>query len=309
MEPSENTEQRHQSLTGAACASSAFLIWGLSPLYWKMLQEVPSLEIIMHRIVWSFLFLVPLLVICRGWREFRAVLRTGRTRRILLLTSVIAGSNWLVYVWAINHDMVLQASLGYYINPLVNVLLGLIFLRERLRPPQILAVALAGIGVLYLAILHGEFPWVALFLAFSFGFYGLIRKVAQVTALVGLSVETLLLTLPALSYLLYLDSAGGGTFLNTSPALDLLLIGAALMTAFPLLLFTIGARRLHLSTLGFLQYIAPSCSFLLAVFFFHEPLHRGQAWTFVFIWSALVIYSADSLFQYRRVFYWKKPDR
>jgi chloramphenicol-sensitive protein RarD len=301
------SKPRPQSLVGVACGSSAFLIWGLSPLYWKMLQAVPAFEIIMHRMVWSFLFLIPILLLRRRWHDFTAVFRNLRIILVLLSTSVIVGTNWFVYIWAINHDHVLQASLGYFINPLVNVLLGMVFLRERLRPLQFLAVGLAGIAVLYLVLQYGEFPWVALFLAFSFGFYGLIRKVAPVTALVGLSVETLVLSAPALAYLFYLAAAGSGSFLRVNILVDLLLMGAALVTALPLLLFTLGARRLHLSTVGFLQYIAPSCMFLLAVLAFHEPLYRHQLWTFLLIWAALSVYSVDSLIFYKRAAYYP-PD-
>ncbi|MBW2515288.1 MAG: EamA family transporter RarD, partial [Deltaproteobacteria bacterium] len=193
------------TIAGVVYAVSAFLIWGISPIYWKALRSVPALEIILHRIVWSFFLLVPLIMIMRRWREFVLVFRNLRTLLILLFTAIIVGGNWLLYIWAVNTDRLLQASLGYYINPLVNVMLGMVFLKERLRPPQILAVVMATAGVLYLTLYYGEFPWIALTLAFSFGLYGLIRKIAPVGALVGLTVETLLLSIPALIYLFYLD--------------------------------------------------------------------------------------------------------
>jgi chloramphenicol-sensitive protein RarD len=281
------------------CAVSAFLIWGISPIYWKALRAVPAFEIILHRIVWSFFFLVPLIIVMRRWKDFIDVLKNYRTLLILLFTALIIGANWLLYIWAVNNDQLLQASLGYYINPLVNVVLGMVFLKERLRPLQILAVLLATAGVLYLTISYGEFPWIALTLAVSFGLYGLIRKVAPVGSLVGLTVETLLLSIPALVYLFYLESHGAGSFLRVSLKLDLLLMGCAIATATPLLFFTLGARRLYLSTVGLLQYIAPSCMFVLAVFLFREPFSKVQVVTFVFIWTALAIYSTDSARYYR----------
>lgn len=287
------------TLWGAIYAVSAFLIWGISPIYWKALRSVPALEIILHRIVWSFFLLVPLIILMRRWQEFIAVLKNLRTVLILLFTALIVGGNWLLYIWAVNNDHLLQASLGYYINPLVNVVLGMVFLKERLRTPQILAVVLATAGVLYLTLYYGEFPWIALALALSFGLYGLIRKVAPVGSLVGLTVETLLLSIPALAYLFYLDRLGQSSIFRVSLKLDLMLMGCAVVTAFPLLFFTLGARRLYLSTMGLLQYIAPSCMFILAVFLFHEPFASAQVVTFILIWTALAIYSADSVRYYR----------
>jgi chloramphenicol-sensitive protein RarD len=236
----------------------------------------------------------------RRWKDFVDALKNYRILLILLFTALIISGNWLLYIWAVNHDHLLQASLGYYISPLVNVVLGMIFLKERLRPPQILAVLLAAAGVLYLTIYYGEFPWIALTLAVSFGLYGLIRKTAPVGSLAGLTVETLLVSIPALVYLFYLDSQGAGTIFRVSLKLDLLLMGCSLATAIPLLFFTLGARRLYLSTVGLLQYIAPTCMFLMAVLLFREPFVKAQVVTFIFIWTALVIYSTDSIRYYKR---------
>ena len=298
---SQNTKLNVDSYTisGVVYAASAFLIWGICPIYWKALQAVPALEIILHRVVWSFFFLVPIVMIMRRWKEIVDVLKNHRTLLTLLVSALILGGNWLLYIWAINNDYLLQASLGYYINPLVNVVLGMIFLKERLRPPQMLSVLMAFTGVLYLTISYGEFPWIALILALSFGLYGLIRKVAPVGALVRLTVETLLLSGPALIYLFYLDSRGAGTIFRVSLKLSLLLMGCGLVTAIPLLLFTLGARRIYLSNLGLLQYIAPSGMFILAVFLYREPFSSAQVVTFIFIWTALAIYSADSMRYYR----------
>ena len=294
-------QTRRESLLGVASATTAFLIWGLTVIYFKAIRAVPAIEILMHRIVWSCLFLLILVLIMKKWPEFKQVLKTGRILLILLVTTVIVASNWFVFIWAINSDQILQTSLGYYINPLVNVLLGMIFLKERLRLPQMVSVLLAAISVTYLTFQYGRLPWISLYLAFSFGFYGLIRKVAPVGALIGLTVETLLLLLPALGCLIYFDSVGAGAFLRVDIKTDVLLMCAALITAPPLLFFTAGARRLHLATVGILQYIAPSCTFLLAVFIYQEPFKMAQLWTFVLIWSALVIYSTDSVIYYRKL--------
>jgi chloramphenicol-sensitive protein RarD len=284
---------------GVVLATTAFFIWGLSPVYWKALASVPAFEILMHRMIWSFVFLAPLVLLLGHLSDLIAALTSGRTLLILMGTTLIVGFNWFLFIWAINSGHILQTSLGYYITPLVNVLLGVVFLKERLRRLQLVAVGLAAVGVGYLTMSYGLFPWVSLALAFSFGFYGLIRKVAPVSALVGLTVETLLLSIPATGYLVYLDYAGRGAFLNAGKSITLLLMGAALVTGLPLLLFTMGTKMLRLSTIGFLQYIAPSCTFLLAVFIYREPLVPSQLITFGLIWTALAIYSYDSLRQYR----------
>ena len=289
-----------RQLVGLAAACAAFLIWGLSPIYWKSLKSVPAFEILMHRMIWSFVFLLPLIAGQRRFAEFRAALTSRHSLIALTASTLLVGVNWFLFIWAINTGHILQTSLGYYINPLVNVFLGMVFLKERLRPLQIAAVVLAAISVSMLTFGYGRFPWVALTLAFSFGFYGLIRKIAPVGAVVGLAVETLLLSLPAAAYLIYLETAGAGHFLRGSWQVSALLMGAALVTALPLLLFTTGARRLHLSTMGFLQYIAPSCTFLLAVFVYGEPLDAAKLKAFLLIWTALVVYSVDSVRHYRR---------
>ena len=300
LDRSADLERQSQTLTGVGYAGSAFLIWGLSPIYWKALASVPAFEILMHRMIWSFLFLTPLVLLQGRWQEFVRAITIRKTLLILLTTTILVGCNWFLFIWAINSGHILQTSLGYYINPLVNVLLGVVFLRERLRRLQLAAFALAFTGVLYLTISYGQFPWVSLALAFSFGFYSLIRKVAPVSPLVGLTVETLLLSVPALAYLIYLDRAGGGAFLRTDAVTSFLLVGAALVTGLPLLLFTNGAKRLNLTTIGFLQYIAPSCTFLLATLVYQEPLRPAQFMTFVLIWSALALYSWDSVMHYRK---------
>ncbi|SHF68254.1 chloramphenicol-sensitive protein RarD [Desulfacinum infernum DSM 9756] len=286
---------------GGVLAAGAFLIWGVSPIYWKCLSDLPALEIVMHRVVWSFLFLVPVMTVLGGWKEFAAVFRSPKVVATLVLTTSLIGCNWFIFIWAVNHGEVLQTSLGYYMNPLMNVVLGVVFLKERLRRLQVVAVVLAAAAVGYLTLDYGRFPWIALSLSFAFGFYGLLRKKVAVSALTGLAVEMCLLSGFAAAYLAYLYHSGRGAFLRNGPAMDLLLMAAALFTAVPLLLFNLGARRIHLATLGFLQYITPSSFFLLAVFRFHEPITAVQIWTFGLIWLALACYSLDSLVAARTV--------
>jgi chloramphenicol-sensitive protein RarD len=288
------------AFTGLSAATTAYLIWGLSPIYWKSLSTVPAFEILMHRMIWSFVFLCPLIFLTGRRRTFKAAVTSPKVMLILLATTLLVGFNWYLFIWAINSNHILQTSLGYYITPLVNVLLGMVFLKERLRRTQVISLGLAVFAVALMTIRYGHFPWVSLALAFSFAFYGLIRKIAPVGALVGLTIETMVLSVPAVVYLGYIDILGKGSFLRVAAGIDLLLAGTALVTALPLLLFTIGARRLHLATIGFLQYLAPSCTFLLAIAVYNEPLARPQLVAFILIWAALILYSADSIRHYRK---------
>jgi len=301
MNPPSPDETTRRSISGAIFGASSFLIWGISPLYWKTLTAVSALEIVAHRVVWSFFILIPLVLFRNRWNDFRMTLINWRSMAILTITSLFVSCNWLIYIWAVNNGFLLQASLGYYINPLVNVLLGTLFLKERLRPYQIMAVLLAGVGVLYLTIVYGQFPWIACILAITFGLYGLVRKVIAVGSLVGLTIETLLLAAPALGYLIYLANNNSAAFFGGSPQIDLLLAGTSVVTALPLLLFAMSARRVKLATLGFLQYIAPTCMFGMAVFIFLEPFRTEQLISFALIWAALAIYSTDSVVHYRKV--------
>lgn len=293
--------RKADSPAGLTSAAAAFLLWGLAPIYWKTLLHIPSYEILLHRVVWSLVFLAPILVWSRNGQALVNALRRPATLGILAGTALLLSGNWYIFIWAVNHDRILQTSLGYYINPLVNILLGMVFLRERLRRVQWLAVILAAVGVTTLTVHYGSIPWVSLALAFSFGFYGLIRKVAPVGPVVGLSVETLLLFFPAAAVLVWMDVQGHSSFLTTDRATDLLLAGCGMVTAVPLLCFTFGARRIQLTTVGFLQYLAPSCTFLLAVFVYREPIGGVQMFTFVMIWAALALNSADSIRHHRRL--------
>lgn len=294
---------QRKSIHGVGFATSAFLIWGLSPVYWKVLGKIPALEIIMHRVVWSTLFLLFLIVYRKHLNEFKAAIRNRRTFLFLFPSAVVLGLNWFIYVWAVNNEYVLQASLGYFITPLVNVLLGMVFLKERLRPLQTLSLVIAVISVLCLTLYYGRFPWISLSLAFLFGCYGLIRKVAPIGSLIGLSLEMLIFFVPALAYIVFLDSKNIGTLFHMNIKIDFFLMGTAFITTAPLLLFTMGTRRLNLSSIGFLQYIAPSCMFLLGVFIYNEPLLSVQLLAFVLIWTALCIFSIDSV-----KYYWRTKD-
>jgi len=277
---------------GIIAATLAFVIWGLAPLYFKLVAAVPATEIVAHRVIWSVLFLAVLLVLRRQMGAVRAVFGNRRLLATLFLTAMLTGGNWLVFVWAITHDHVLEGSLGYFINPLLSVLLGRIFLGERLRPWQKAAVAIATLGVLWRVVAVGQLPLIALFLALTFGFYGLLRKRTQVDAISGLFVETLLVLPIAIGWLAW-RGATGDLFLGVDPQVEVLLPLAGVITATPLMLFAVGARRLPLATVGFLQYLAPSLTFLLAIFVFHEPFDAARLFGFALIWLALAVYSVD----------------
>jgi chloramphenicol-sensitive protein RarD len=283
---------------GILYAAGAFIIWGLLPLYWHALDALPPLEILSHRIVWALLVTLILVALRRtGWAWLTQALRTPRTLLTFGLSALLLSVNWWIYIWAVNNGHVIETSLGYFINPLVNVLLGVLFLKERLRPGQAFAVAVAACGVLYLTLQLGSPPWIALSLAVSFAIYGLLRKTANLGSLDGLTLETLLLALPALGFLLFLESRGQGAFPHAGPAISLLLLFGGALTAAPLLLFAAGARRVTLTTMGILQYIAPSIQFLLGLTYFQEPLSTQRLVGFALVWSALLIYTLESTFQ------------
>jgi chloramphenicol-sensitive protein RarD len=281
--------------TGVFFAGGAFVIWGLSPLYWHLIGDVPALQIATHRIVWSALLLLPVMLFTRLRSELLAASRSPRLLVLLTVTAILVASNWLTYIWAVTHGRLLQASLGYFINPLVNVLLGVVFLRERLRRAQAVAVLLATVGVCWRTVEAGVFPAVALILALTFGFYGLLRKRAGVSSVTGLAVETFLLAIPGVLFLGGLWAQGRGAFLHSGARTDMLLMLAGPFTAVPLVLFTAGARRIRLATVGIMQYVAPTLMFLLAVFVFRDPFSLGELGSFVLIWIGLAVYTADSI--------------
>ena len=280
---------------GIPLGLAAYAIWGFMPLYFKLLASVQPTEIVAHRILWSLLLLGLLATLLRRWGAVRAALGTGKVLTTLIVTACLIAVNWLVYIYAIVSGHVLEGSLGYYLNPLVNVLFGVVLLKERLTRAQVFACLLAGAGVAVMAAGAGSGLWISLTLALSFASYGFLRKVAPVDALEGLWVETLILAPLSLVWVLYLMGQGTAGFGHQSWSIDLFLILGGAVTALPLLLFTAAAKRLPYSTLGFLQYIAPSLQFLLAVLAFHEPFGQVQAVCFAAIWTALAIFSVEAI--------------
>ena len=285
--------------SGFAYALAAYLAWGLFPAYWKQLAGVAPLDVISHRVLWSFVFVSALLTVSRRWPEVARAVRARRTMMALLLSTVLISSNWFLFIWAVNTGHVTQASLGYYINPLANVLLARLVLGERLRGLQWAAVALAAFGVMYLAVSRGEVPWVSLALAATFSLYGLVRKVAPVEPLTGLAVETGLAAPVAAELLALGPAAQAGHWLGASTHEAVLLLCSGAVTALPLLWFALGARRLRYSTLGIIQYVAPTCQLALAVLVYGEDFTARHAITFACIWGAVLLYAADALRQRR----------
>jgi chloramphenicol-sensitive protein RarD len=288
-----------RTIKGTLATFVAFILWGIFPVYWKALQDVSPTQIVAHRVVWSLLFVVLLLSIQRRWGEAKPVLSFGNAR-IFLGTAFLLGVNWLIYVWAIDTEQIVEASLGYFINPLVNVVLGVVFLRERLFRWQKVSVALALVGVFYLTFRFGKVPWIAFSLALTFGFYGLFRKTGRAESMIGLFSETAVLTPLALIYLISLGMQGHGAFGSFGLKTDVLLAGAGAVTAVPLLLFGYGARRIQYATVGLLQYITPTFILLVGVLIYKEPFTSAHAISFGFVWSAILLYSISSLKLYRK---------
>ena len=287
--------------TGVLSAGLAFLCWGLFPLYFHALKEVPPLQIMVHRVLWSLLFLAVILTIRHQWKWLSELKSQPRVVISFAVSALLLSGNWLLYIWAVNNGHVIEASLGYFINPLVNVMLGYLVLKERLRRGQWAAIGIAGLGVLWLAWQAGNMPWIALLLAASFGGYGLMRKTAKLGALEGLSFETMILFPFALAYLVWLTLHGENSFVTTaSDSTRWLLVASGPITAIPLLLFASGARKIPLSVLGLLQYIGPTIQLSLGIFMFHEAFTLARLIGFALIWSALALYAAEGLLAGRR---------
>jgi chloramphenicol-sensitive protein RarD len=289
------TEEQKRSRAGLFYGLGAYLAWGFLPLYFKLLTQVSAAEIVAHRILWSLLFLAILATIWRRWPAIRAAVTSSRVLMTLVVTALLIAANWLIYIWAVINGYVLAGSLGYYLNPLVNVLLGVVLLKEKLTRGQMIAVGLAAAGVAVLAIGAASGLWISLALAFSFGVYGFIRKVAPVDALEGLTIETAVLAPVSLAWILWMQSEGTGGFGAFDAATNIFLIVAGAITAVPLLMFNAAAKRLPYSTLGFLQYIAPSIQFLLAVIAFGEAFTPVHMVCFGLIWSALAIFMVEGV--------------
>lgn len=287
---------------GLWIALASFVVWGLMPLYWHLLKAVPSFQIVLHRAVWCALLVAAYLTWTQGRGWLRGVLSQPRLAAMLAVSGVLIAFNWSLYVWAVNAGHVVETSLGYFINPLLNVVIGVVFLRERLFPAQWVAVAMAAAGVLWLTLHYGSFPWIALALAGSFAIYGLIRKFAAVDAVTGLGVENLYVFLPALVALLWIESHGTGGFvsLRWGGMADVLLVLGGALTALPLIGFAYAVRRVSLSVVGLLQYLAPTLQLLCGVFFFGEPFGPDRMIGFGFIWAGLAVFAVDGLLRARR---------
>ncbi len=288
---------------GTAYGAAAYLLWGLFPLYWPLLEPAGAVEILAHRIVWSLVVVLGILAVQRNWSWLQPLLRDRRAAWSLLLASVLIAGNWCLYIYGVNNDHVVETSLGYFINPVVTVLIGVLVLSERLRTTQWVAVGLGAVAVVVLAIDYGRPPWISLGLAFSFAIYGLLKK--QVGATVGavqsLTVETTLLFLPALAWLLLLEADGSGQFGHGGVGSSLMLASAGVATAIPLLFFASAARRVPLTVLGLLQYLAPVLQFLTGVLLYNEPMPASRLAGFALVWAALVILTVDSLRHRRQV--------
>jgi len=286
---------KNETQQGAIHAGFAYLLWGLLPIYWKLLDHISPGEILANRIFWSFIFMIIVLVLSKKWGLLVNTLKGFAMNRkqmyALIFASLIISGNWFLYIWAVNSDHMVEASLGYYINPLVSILLGMLVLKEKLTRWQYVSFGLAAIGVLIISFSYGQFPWVAVLLALTFGVYGLVKKLIQVDSAIGLTLETLAVTPIAVIYIGSLFLQGSNSLLSVNIQTDLLLMGAGAATAVPLLYFAKGAQKIPMSLLGFLQYIAPTITLILGVFVYDEHFSKLQLLSFMFIWSALTLYS------------------
>ncbi|MCR8850892.1 EamA family transporter RarD [Rossellomorea sp. SC111] len=292
-----------QDQAGILYTAFSYLLWGILPIYWKWVNHVSADEILANRIFWSFWFMLLFLFVSKRWKEFTNYLKTSLTKKkqlfALLLASLLISTNWFIYIWAVNTNQMVEASLGYYINPLVSVLLGVFILKESLSKAQIISFGLAAIGVLILTLSYGEFPWIAIGLAFSFGLYGLAKKLIQVESSIGLTLETMTIAPLSLIYLGYMYQEGTLSLFHVSAGTDLLLMGAGAATAIPLLFFSKGAQQIPLYMVGFLQYIAPTITLILGIFMYHEEFSVTHLVSFMFIWLALTVFTASRV-QYAR---------
>jgi chloramphenicol-sensitive protein RarD len=284
---------------GILAGIGAYALWGVLPIYWKFLHEVPAPQVIGHRIVWSFILLALYVFISGQWQEFRSAAFRGRTIAIYSIAAVLLSLNWLVYVWGVNAGFIVETSLGYFINPLFSVLLGVIFLRERLRPLQWIPVALAAVGVIYLTIAYGRLPWIALSLVFTFGLYGFVKKLAPLGSLYGLTLETGVLFPLALLYLAFAGLNGTGAFWQAGTVIDILLVSTGLVTTIPLLMFASAAKQIPLTVVGLLQYIAPTIQFLIGVLIYKEPFDTSHLIGFGFVWVALILFAIENYIAHR----------
>ncbi len=280
---------------GVLAAVGAYLLWGILPAYWKLLQGVPAYEILCHRMVWSLVLTLALVVLLGRREVFRQAVRERKNLMTFTATAVLLAVNWLLYIWAVNAGFIVEASLGYFINPLISVLFGMIFFGEKMRPLQGLAICLAVLGVLYLTVYYGQFPWIALVLAVTFAIYGLLHKKSRLGALDGLCLETAVFFVPSVFFLAGLEYLQVGSFGHIGPAGSWLLAGAGIITTVPLLLFGYAAHRIPLSSLGLLQYLAPSINLILGVYVYGEDFSRERMVGFLLIWLALALYMGENI--------------
>ena len=280
-------------------ALTVYVMWGFFPIYWKLLQDVSALQVIGHRVGWSFILLMTVILLTRQWKDFRSLALKPNVIGIYAIAGILLSVNWLIYVWGVNSGFIVETSLGYFINPLISVLLGVVFLHERLRTMQWIPIGLAAAGVIYLTVTYGRLPWIALSLAFSFGIYGLVKKLAPLGSLYGLTLETALVFPIAFVYLAFAQSTGAGAFLQNSLLTDILLIGTGVVTSIPLLLFASAVRQIPLTMIGILQYIAPTLQFLIGVFLYHEPFDQSRLIGFSLVWLALIIFWVENYFANR----------
>ena len=273
---------------------AAYVMWGFFPIYWKLLEDVPALQVIGHRVGWSFILLIAVILLTKQWKEFRGAALDPKVIGIYAIAGVLLSVNWLIYVWGVNSGFIVETSLGYFINPLISVLLGVLFLHERLRSMQWIPVGLAAVGVIYLTLTYGRLPWIALSLAISFGVYGLVKKLAPLGSLYGLTLETALVFPIAIFYLLFVQMTGTGVFLHHGAPTDILLVGTGIVTSIPLLMFASAARQIPLTMIGVLQYIAPTLQFLIGIFLYHEPFDQSRLIGFSLVWLALIIFWVEN---------------
>lgn len=280
---------------GIILAVSAYIFWGLHPIYWKLLIKVSPYEIVAHRIFWSFIFFISINIFRNTWKPLFKKLISSGNKKMLILTALLISSNWLTYIWAVNAGYIVETSLGYFISPLVIVILGVIILQEKLRAMQWIAVSIAALGVVYLAIIYGQIPWISLFLAFTWGLYGMLRKKISFSSVEGLTLETSILSVASICYMMYLSVNDSNTFFTGDLQTKLLLIGCGIISGLPLMIFIHASKKIELSLIGILQYIYPTLLFLIGVLIYNEELSTSKLTGFIFIWCALIIYSIESL--------------
>lgn len=284
---------------GILSGIAAYAMWGFFPIYWKLLHDVPALQLLGHRIGWSFLLLMGFIFVTRQWQDFRTSAFNLKVLGIYTVAGVLLSINWLIYVWGVNAGFIVETSLGYFINPLLSVLFGVFFLREKLRSMQWIPIVIAAIGVTYLTVTYGRLPWIALSLAVSFGLYGLVKKLSPLGSVYGLTLETGIVFPIALIYLIFVQVNGTGEFLHDGLTVDLLLIGGGIVTTIPLLMFASAAKQIPLNMIGVLQYFAPTIQFLIGVFIYKEPFDTTRLIGFGIVWLALIIFWVENIIAHR----------